>query len=81
VSLADYQRLVPGMTPHEVWKILGGQPTKEDLSSDVVDKIDWKFDIIEMYPGNGGDESKVILSYHGDTSTPPLVKKTQVGLR
>jgi hypothetical protein len=83
VSLSDYQRLVPGMTPHEVWKILGGQPTKEgsDVSLDVVDETDWKFDIIEMYPGNGGDESKVILLYHGDTSTPPLVKKLQVGLR
>lgn len=90
VSNAAYERICVGMLPQDVWEIFGGQPirsnddvSREDIvtAGTVLEEVDWKYSSVEVYVGNGGPTSKVVLFYHGDTILPPLVRKFEVGLK
>jgi WD40 repeat protein len=83
-----FDQIKVGMTPIEVHKLLGGQPTTEETEVDrVSDHRGGKLRggalitrFTEYYRGQGRDDAKVVLIFEGQGSGPPLVKKYQVGL-
>lgn len=90
VTRKQYDALVKGVLPQDVWEFLGGRPVKEgsDMSkedvivgSSVFEGIDWKYARYEVYQGNGGPESRVVLLYYGDTVPPPLHSMHATGLK
>lgn len=90
VSKAAFEKVGIGMRSRQVREVLGGNPQKagsemdfEDLvvGDSTFDGIDWKYNYVEMYRGNGGPDSKAIMIYKGDSTDPPLVKKLEVRLK
>lgn len=87
LPLEAYNRIENGMTPDQVHRLVGGRPVNSrsrSLSEEMYTqmgrsagtKYDWE--LVEVYYGDREINASVILTYRGNSTSPPLVSKSIV---
>lgn len=87
VPLQVYERIAKGMMPHQVHRLVGGQPLDDASQSEFKDLYTaqgglagtkWDWTLVELYRLEGDESARIVLMYQDNSTTPPLVEKTIV---